>query len=118
MPTPGPVAVVLLLALSAATSLADLAERPERAGAWPLVLALAIVLTASLAAVGILRRRDGARTLVTLWAAAVIARLVVEDTLAGFARPGLPMRLAALAVVAALLAIVVTTVPRKFGVER
>jgi hypothetical protein len=117
MPTPGPVAVVLLLALSATTSLATLAEPAERAGAWPIALALAIVLTASLAAAGILRRRPNARTLVTLWAAAVTARLVIEDTLAGFARPGLPMRLAALALVAALLAIVVTTVPRRFGGE-
>ena len=115
MPTPGPVAVVLLLALSAATTLATLAEQAERADAWPLALALAIVLTASLAAAALLRRRAAARTLVTLWAAAVIARLVIEDALAGFARPGLPMRLSMLALVAALLAIVVTTVPRRFG---
>jgi len=114
MPTPGPIAVVLLLALSATTSLAALGDRTDPAAAWSIVLTVTVVLTASLGAAGILRRREHARTLVALWAAAVITRLLIEDTLAGFARPGLPKRLSMLALVAALLAIVVTTVPRSW----
>ena len=107
------IAIILIVAMSAIGALIR-ASVAAPAGAVALTLALLTSGAFGVLAVGaVVRSGVHARALTSLWAASVICSLVVEDVTAGFTRPGLTGRLLATVLVAALLAALVLSVPRR-----
>jgi len=75
------------------------------------LLRLAIAGVAVFAGTAVWRQRAVARRFVTLWAVGIMTLTVFEDVAAGYGRPGMTGRLLATLLGAALLAVVVLSVP-------
>ena len=106
----------VIITIVAFGTLRALLTASASAASAPTLVTLSLLLVASLGAFAVramLKDATSARTLVTAWAMSVLGYVVASDMVMGFLRPGVGERLLATSLVAALLAVVVLSVPTR-----